>query len=95
MPDRSTLQVGDQIRLRSVPTCDLEQRKREVASGIVDPDSTATVIERIIAADPIVTILRIDEFGAPWFEVGFEEVDGIHYHSLTILDDESWERVDE
>lgn len=41
------------------------------------------------------TILRIDEFGAPWFEVEFEEVDGIRYPSFSILDDESWERVDE
>ena len=95
MPDRRSLRLGDQIRLLSVPACDVDQRNRELASGIVDPNSTATVIERIIAADPIVTILRIDEFGASWFEVQFEEVDGIHYHSLTILDDDSWELVDD
>ena len=94
MPDRTTLRVGDCIRLLTVPECDLEQREREIAVGNTDPDATATVIERIIDADPIVTIERIDEFGSAWFEVEFVETDGIHYHSLTILDDESWERVE-
>ncbi len=46
-----------------------------------------------MAAIQIVTIERIDKFGATWFEVQLEEHDGIHYHSLTILDNESWERV--
>lgn len=94
MPDRTKLKAGDRIRLRTVPQCDLEQREREIAAGNTDPDATATVIERIIDADPIVTIQRIDELGAAWFEVEFVETDGIHYHSLTILDDESWERVE-
>jgi len=93
VPDRNHLRVGDSIRLLFVPNCDLAQREREIAAGRVDPDSTATIIERIIAANPVVTIERIDEFGAAWFEVEFEEPDGIHYHSLTILDEESWERV--
>ncbi|WP_461509307.1 hypothetical protein [Rhodopirellula baltica] len=95
MPDRTTLTVGDRIRLLTVPQCDLEQREREIAAGNVDPDVTATVIERIIDTDPIVTIQRVDDFGAAWFEVEFVETDGIHYHSLTILDDESWERLDQ
>lgn len=95
MPDRTTLRAGDRIRLLTVPQCDLEQRKREIAAGNVDRDATATVIERIIDTDPIVTIERLDELGAAWFEVEFAEPDGIHYHSLTILDDESWERLDQ
>ncbi|EMI40833.1 hypothetical protein [Rhodopirellula sp. SWK7] len=94
MPDRTTLCVGDRIRLLAVPACDLAQREREIAAGNVNPNATATVIERIIANDPIVTIERVDKFGAAWFEVEFAEADGIHYHSLTILDDESWERLD-
>lgn len=93
MPDRNQLRVGDSIRLLSVPNCDLAQREPEIAADIVDRDSTATVIERIIATNSVVKIERIDEFGAAWFEVEFEEHDGIHYHSLTILDNESWERV--
>jgi len=93
MPDRNQLRVGDAIRLLSVPNCDLARREREIAAGIIERDSTATVIERIIATNPVVKIERIDEFGAAWFEVEFEESDGIHYHSLTILDDESWERI--
>lgn len=95
MPDRNQLRVGDCIRLLSVPYCDLAQREREIAAGIFDGDSTATVIERIIATDPVVRIERIDEFGAAWFQVEFEEPDGIYYHSLTILDDESWEHIGE
>ena len=94
MPDRTKLKAGDRIRLLTVPNCDFEQREREIAVGNTDPDATATVIERIIGAGPIVTIERIDEFGAAWFEAEFVEADGIHYHSLTILDDESWERVE-
>jgi len=73
----------------------LDQREREIAASNLDRDSTANVIERIIASDPFVTIENIDEFGAPWFEAEFEESDGIHYHSLTILDDDSWESNDQ
>ena len=94
MPDRTKLRVGDRIHLLTVPQCDLDRREREISAGNIDPDSTATVIERIIATDPIVTIERIDDFGAPWFEVEFDEAGGIHYHSLTILDDESWRLCD-
>ena len=95
MPARNQLRVGDSIRLLSVPNCDLAQREREIAADIVDRDSTATVIERIIATNPVVKIERIDELKAAWFEVEFDESDGIHYQSLTILDDESWERIGE
>lgn len=93
MPDRNELRVGDRIRILAVPECDLLQRQREIAAGNVDPDSTATVIERIIATNSCVIIERVDEYGAAWFEVEFEESDGIHYHSLTILDDNSWEHI--
>ena len=93
MPDRNQLRVGDRIRLLAVPERDLDRREREIAAGNVDPDPTATVIERTIATNPCVSIERIDKFGAAWFEVEFEEFDGIHYHSLTILDDESWEYI--
>ena len=92
IPDGGITSV-DRIRLLAVPECDLAQREREIAAGNVDTDSTATVIERIIATNPGVTIERIDECGAPWFEVEFEESDGIHYHSLTVLDDDSWETI--
>lgn len=93
MPDRSQLRVGDRIRLLSVPQCDLDQRRRAIEVGDDVSDSTASTIERIMAASQFVTIERIDKFGATWFEVQLEEHDGIHYHSLTILDNESWERV--
>ncbi len=53
---------------------------------------TADTIERIIATDPVVTIHRIDEYGAPWLEVELRGGDGTEHHSLMILDDDSWER---
>ena len=91
MPDRSELRVGDRIRLLAVPACDLAQREREIATGAEMAGWTADAIERIIASDPVVTIDRIDEFGAPWFDVELDSADGIEHHSLTILDDDSWE----
>lgn len=94
MSDRFKLRVGVRIRLLAVPECDLAQRQREIAENIEDAGWTADTIERIIAADPVVTIDRIDEYGAPWFDVELEEPDGTHHHSLTILDDDSWERCD-
>lgn len=94
MPDRFKLRVGDRIRLLAVPECDLAQRRREIAENIEDAGWTADTIERIIAADPVVTVDRIDEYGAPWFSVELEEPDGTHYHYLTILDDDSWEFCD-
>jgi len=69
VPDRNQLRVGDRIRLLTVPECDLAQREREIAASNLDLDSTANVIEKIIATNPVVTIERIDDFGAPWFDV--------------------------
>ena len=92
MPDRSLLRVGDRIRLLTVPACDLAQRKRELESHAKMAGWTADTIERIIATDRVVTIDRIDEYGAPWFEAELPGGDGIEHHSLMILDDDSWER---
>lgn len=94
MPDRTKLKAGDRIRLLSVPMCDLDQREREIAENLVDAGWTANTIERIIQADPVVTINRVDEYCAPWFDVEITESDGVHYHSLTILDDDSWRYMD-
>jgi hypothetical protein len=56
---------------------------------------TADTLERISATDPVVTIDRVDEYGAPWFEYELTGADGEpEYHSLTITDDESWEWID-
>lgn len=93
MPDHRELKVGDRIRLLRVPACDLEQREREVAEGAEEAGLTADTIERIIAQDPVVTISSIDERGLPWFERELVSEDGeIHYHSLAIMEDESWVR---
>lgn len=94
MPDRNRLKIGDQIRLLRLPRADLEQRVREISEGAEMPGWTADTIERIIASDPVVTIKRIDEYGSPWFERRLPSPTGeIEYHSLTIMDDESWEFV--
>ena len=93
MPDRTKLNVGDRIRLLAVPQCDLEQRERELSDGAELAGWTADTLERIIASKPEVMIDRIDEFGGAWFEVELPGSEGLEYHSLTILDDESWEYV--
>ena len=94
MPDRHSLKVGDRIRLLSVPTLDLEQRDRERREGVVEmPGWTADTLEQIIARDPVVVIGHIDEFGSPWFECELPGDKGqIDYHSIAILEDESWVR---
>lgn len=91
MPDHTKLRVGDRIHLLTVPECDRAQRERELATGAEMAGWTADTIERIIAKDPVVTIDRIDEYGAPWFEVELNGDDGAEHHSLTILDNDSWE----
>jgi hypothetical protein len=91
MPDRTKLLAGDRIRILNVPACDLAQREREIATNAEMAGWTADTIERIIASNPVVVIDRIDEYGAPWFDVVFDGSDGEEEHSLTILDDDSWE----
>jgi hypothetical protein len=91
MPDPGLLQVGDRIRLIQVPSSDAAQRERELQAGSNSPGWTANTLERIIESDPVVTISRIDERGAPWFEVQLVEEDGrLHHHSLNITDNDSW-----
>lgn len=92
MPDRSLLRIGDRIRILTVPTCDLDQRERELESHAEMGGWTADTIERIIATNPVVTIERFDEYGAPWFEVELPGSEGIEHHSLMVVDDDSWER---
>lgn len=91
MPDRTQLKIGDRIRLLRVPQGDLEQRERELREGTEDAGWTADTIERIIAQYPVVTISSIDEYGYPWFEYELKSASGeIEYHSLAIMEDESW-----
>lgn len=91
MPDRTQLKIGDRIRLLRVPQLDLEQRERELRDAAEDAGWTANTIEQIIAQDPIVTISSIDEYGLPWFEYELKSASGeIHYHSIAIMEDESW-----
>ena len=91
MPDRTKLRVGDRIRLLAVPAADLAQRARELRGGLDDAGSTADTIERILVEQPIVTISTIDEYGSPWFEVELAQDGETEYHSITIMDDDSWE----
>jgi hypothetical protein len=90
-----TLKPGDRVRLICVPEADLKQREHEIANGAEMAGLTADTLERIIATDPIVTITNVDEWGMPWFERNLVESNGeIHYHSLGIAEDESWELVE-
>lgn len=53
--------------------------------------STAEAIEQIMAIDPVVTIDRIDESGTPWFDFELRTGGSVEYHSMTVIEDESWE----
>ena len=91
MPDRTRLKVGDRIRLLGVPKGDLEQRERELKEGREDAGWTADTIERIIAQDPVVTIVEIDEWGYAWFRYDLRGADGrVEEHSVAIMEDGSW-----
>src|SRR5947209_17302551 len=92
MPDRTTLKIGDRVRLLCVPSHDLEQRERERARGDEDAGWTADTIEQILALDPVVTIDFIDEYGQPWFPYDLTDDDGyVHEHHIALMEDESWE----
>lgn len=84
--------MGDRIRLLAVPACDLIQRQQEIVDNVKMAGQTADTIERMLASHPVVTISRVDEYGALWFDVELVATNGdIEFHSLTILDDDSWE----
>jgi hypothetical protein len=88
------LRAGDRVRLLRVPESDLLQREEEVRRGAEMAGWSADTLERIIALDPVVTIDHVDEYGAPWFKFELIGKDGQpEHHSLTITEDESWERV--
>ena len=94
MPDRTKLRVGERVRVLTVPVGDLEQREREIIAGSEDAGCTANTIERIIKEHPIVAISKVDEYGLAWFDVELQDSTGhIHYHSLAIVDDNSWEKL--
>lgn len=94
MPDRTTLKIGDKIRLLRVPQSDLAQRERELRDGQEGAGLTADTLEHIIRTNPVVTIDDVDEYGYPWFTRRLKNADGrFELHTLAIMDDESWERV--
>jgi hypothetical protein len=76
MPDRTQLKIGDRIGLLRIPQGDLEQRERELRAGAEDAGWTAVRFERIVAQDPVVTILSIDECGLLWFEYELNRMAG-------------------
>lgn len=91
MPDRTTLRIGDRIRLLRVPDGDLQQRERERRDGVEEAGWTADTIEAILRQDPVVTISEIDEYGNPWFEYHLEAAVGdVHHHFIAIMEDGSW-----
>jgi hypothetical protein len=89
------LRPGDRVRLLRVPEADLQQRERELRDGTYEPGWTAVTLERILQQDPVVTIDRVDEYGAPWFDYELVAADGeIEYHAIAIVEDESWQPVE-
>lgn len=85
------LQIGDRIRLLHVPETDLAARAREEA----DPEwvPTATVLEHLIATQPVQVIDEIDRYGHPWFSAHFVWGGEPQEHSIALMDEASWEAV--
>ena len=96
MPDHKKLKVGDRIVLLCVPEADLAQRKRELSNNAEWPGWTADSIERMIRHNPKVTISSVDEYGYAWFDCELKDDSGeIEYHSIMMMDDDSWEYLNE
>ena len=84
------LRVGDRIRFSRMPALDREQFER------TGDDSTVRVLRRLIDGAVVCTVSKIDEHGSPWFDHDFVNDAGEEeYHSLVVMDDDSWEKVGE
>jgi hypothetical protein len=92
--DWRKLRPGDRVRLLCVPDADLRQREEEVCRGTEMAGWTADTLERILALDPVVTIVHVDKFGVPYFRYELLGADGrMEHHTLAITENESWELV--
>jgi|GEM_PF-1184740 hypothetical protein len=96
MPDRNQLQVGDKIRILSVPQADLDQRERELHEDAEMPGWTADTIERINSEYPVVEIEEvemIDDTRLAWYSVEFptDSEENAEIHWIAIMEDDSWE----
>lgn len=95
MPDRKQLKIGDQIRLLKVPDLDMKQMEEDCSKGVEEPDFTVKVLRHLLSTHPVVTITQIDADGRPWFDCELKnDQDEVVYHSIMILDDDSWEYTD-
>ena len=83
MPDPSTLQVGDKIRVVAVPKGDFWA----LASGSTYLEKTVLVLEWMVGKE--YTIAWIDEDGKPWVDVDYPDPECTE-HSMAIMDCESW-----
>jgi hypothetical protein len=90
------LKPGDRVKLIRVPEADLKQREQEIADSAEMAGLTADTLEKIMATDPVVTISHVDEYGMPWFRRDLVGDDGVvEHHALGIVDNDSWEWVEE
>ena len=86
------LRVGNKIKLIKIPQIDIEQRERELQNKSDMPGLTADTLEKILENNPVVRISEIDELGNPWFDYELLDNEGVrHYHSIRIIDNDSWE----
>ena len=77
------LHVRDRVRIVSIPTFDQEAYER------TEDDFTIRVLRRLIKKRAILTIRYILD-GSPWFKYRFKNKGRMEYHSLCIMDNESW-----
>ncbi|HYG78440.1 MAG TPA: hypothetical protein VEK08_25790 [Planctomycetota bacterium] len=86
--DWRKLVAGDLIRIVAIPVGD----QRDLAR--TGDDSTVRVLSRLMSKRSTVKIARIDSYGYPWFNYRCRDKRGrMEYHSLIILDNDSWVRV--
>ena len=94
MPSRTTLRVGDRIRILSVPTLDLRQMADAMKRGDPLAQWTSRVLQRLADRKHCVRIDEIDEYATPWFSYSFKnKMNAWEHHRLAIMEDESWEMM--
>ncbi len=88
---RQELKVWDRILLTKIPKSDIKDYEKNHPNLDMDDFSTADILDKIIKNNPVVMIDNIDEYWIPWFNANIKTNWEIQYHTLAIIDDDSWE----
>mgnify|MGYP002477624536 FL=1 len=88
MKNFKDLQIWDSIRILSVPEFDLNKNNNSD-----DELNTESIIKKIINVRPVVIIDEIDEYWKPWFYVRLKTEQWLEFHSIALMENDSWELV--